>query len=461
MLNPLARWRHDIAATLSLALPVMISRAGILIMVMVDTAMSGRSGASEIAYYGVGAAPLITMIVMGVGLIISVQIICAQAVGAGDTRECGSVWLAGMGYAAVLGIAMVAMTSFPEFWLSKFGQSADIVAGAAPVMYALGWGLPAVLAFSVCNLFLEALDRPLPGMVVMIAGNVLNIAANWILVFGNAGWPAMGAEGAAWATTGVRVIMAIALVVTVLVSVDRARYGFGPWHGSVFRISRRIARIGLPMSLGVGLESSAFATMTMLAGVLGATAVGAYTIAHNLNALVFMFGLGVSTAAAVRTGNAQGRHDAAGLRRAGWVAAGIGTVVLCVLGLLLLLFGPALAALYTREAAITALTLSIMPIVVAMLIPDGLQVVLIGALRGADDFWSGAIAQFVGFWVVMVPLGYWLGVTTNGGVHGLLWAVLIGAVVSSIMVLARFEWLARTRATEFANVLNHRKPIEP
>jgi len=450
MLAGLNRWRADVRATLALALPVMISRAGILVMVMVDTAMSGRSGAGEIAFYGVGAAPLIPLIVLGVGMIISVQIITAQAVGAGATEECGSVWLAGMGYAAVMGVLMVTATSFAPFWLSLFGQSTEITAGAAPVMFALGWGLPAVMAFSVGNLFLEALDRPLPGMLLMIVANVVNVGLNWMLVFGNGGMPALGAEGAAWATTIVRWIMAVAILVYVWFALDRKRYGFGSWRGDIASISWRIARIGSPMALGVGLESSAFAMMTMLAGVLGTTAVGAYTIAHNLNALVFMFALGVSTAASVRVGNAQGRADAGGIRRAGWVATAIGTAVLISLGVLLLAFGSRFVALYTHETAVIALTLSIMPLVIAMLIPDGIQVVLIGALRGGNDFWSGVIAQVVGFWMIMVPLGYWLAIKNDGGVHYLLWAVLAGAVVSSLIALIRFEQLTRRKSREFA-----------
>jgi len=412
--------------------------------------MSGRSGAAEIAFYGVGAAPLIPLIVLGVGMIISVQIITAQAVGAGTTQECGSVWLAGMGYATVMGVLMVTATCFAPFWLSLFGQSPEITAGAAPVMFALGWGLPAVMAFSVGNLFLEALDRPLPGMVTMIVANVINIGLNWLLVFGNGAMPQMGAEGAAWATTIVRWAMAVAILVYVWFALDRERYGFGRWRGDLASIARRIARIGSPMALGVGLESSAFATMTMLAGVLGTTAVGAYTIAHNLNALVFMFALGVSTAASVRVGNAQGRADANGIRRAGWVATAIGTIVLIALGVVLLVFGSQLAALYTHEKAVIVLTLSIMPLVIAMLIPDGVQVVLIGALRGGNDFWSGVVAQVVGFWVIMVPLAYWLGIKNGGGVHHLLWAVLVGAVVSSLIALVRFEQLTRRKAREFA-----------
>jgi len=436
-------WRHHSLATLRLAGPVMVSRAGILLMVVADTAMSGLAGAEQIAAYGIGAAPLIPMMLLAIGWLLGVQILTAQADGAGQSEQGGTIWLVGIVYAVSLGCAFTVMTQFADFWLALFGQTPELIKEAAPVMQMLGFGMPAMLVYTVTNLFLEAIHRPVAGMVIMLLANLVNVALNWVFVIGVGGVEGMGAEGAALATSIVRWLMAFGALGYLFFCVDRARFGLSPFTGGFARIARRIGRIGWPMALGVGLESTAFATVTLMAGVLGATAVSAYTIAHNFNALIFMFALGVSTAAAVRVGNAIGRRDPAGVRHAGWVAVTIGVVILVFLGLVLLVFRAEAVGLYTDDLEVTLLTVAIMPIVVFLLVPDGLQVIVIGALRGGNDFWSGAFAQLVGFWVVMVPMGWYFGLHLGYGVSMLLWAVCVGAAVSSAISIWRFVALGK------------------
>ena len=291
-------WRRELARTITLAWPVMLSRAGIIAMLAVDTAMSGHAGAAEIGFYSIGGAPLVPLIVLSVGLLTATSVLTAQADGAGRGKASGTILLVGIGYALVLGFGAWFLTSLATPALTLFGQSPTMVAGAAPVARAFGIGMPALLVYATTSFYLEALHRPKVGAFFMLAGNIVNVFFNWVFVFGHLGVDAMGAEGAAVATTIVRWLMAIGIVVFTLRQA-MPRPVFSNVTGEFGAIARRFSGIGIPMALGTGLESTAFAALMLIAGSLGHIEVGAYTIAHNLNALAFMFALGLSTAAAI------------------------------------------------------------------------------------------------------------------------------------------------------------------
>lgn len=434
---------RELARTFRLAIPVMFSRAGILIMVAVDTAMSGHAGADQIGFYSIGAAILIPLVVISVGLLTATVVMTAQADGAGRHNEGGTIVVIGFGYALLLGTVALLLTRLAEPILSLFGQDATTVDGAAPVLKMLGLGMPALVCFATASFFLEALHKPIVGTLAMLAGNIVNVMLNWVLVFGNSGFPAMGAEGAAAATTVTRYLMAIGMLLYLWFCLDRERHGIGRLYGNLAMLVRRFAWIGWPMALGAGLESSAFALLMLMAGNMGQVKVGAYAIAHNVNGIAFMFALGLSTAAGIRTGNAWGRSDPSGVSRAGWTAIVCGVSVLAGVALLCLVFSESIVRIYTDDAQIFVLAVSIVPFMAVALIPDGCQVVVIGALRGANDFWSGALSQFAGFWLVMLPVAWYFGVVNGGGVATLLVAVFAGAMVTLMLTTIRFYRITR------------------
>jgi len=436
---------RELGRTLQLALPVMMSRAGILVMVAVDTAMSGHAGSEHIGFYSVGAAPLIPLIVLSVALLTATMVMTAQAEGANQSEQVGSILYIGLFFAVLLGLMALFVTRYAQPALTLFGQTEEMVAGAAPVVRALGLGMPALTIYATISFFLEALHRPKVGMVAMLIANILNIGFNWIFVFGNLGATAMGAEGAAIATTITRYLLAAGMLAFLWVSVDHKHYGFHRLTAKSRQLAKRFLRIGWPMALGTGLESTAFAALMLMAGVLGSVEVGAYAIAHNLNAIAFMLALGLSTAAGIRTGNAWGRQDTAGIRWAGWVAVLSGAGLLILVAIIFLALKSQLVAIYTSDIAVVSLAIAVMPFMAASLIPDGTQVIVIGALRGANDFWTGALAQFVGFWIVMVPLGWYFGIEQQGGARILLLAVFCGALVSLGIASARFFKIADDR----------------
>ena len=425
--------------TLRLAVPVMFARLGVLTIVTMDTAMSGHASRDDLAWYAIAVAPQVPLLLVGIGLLMGTVVMTAQAIGAGRPERCGAIWRTGLAHAAGVGVVMAVACAFGESLLLAIGQPEDIAAGGGRVLLALGYGLPGMLMYVATSFFLEGIGRPVPGMVIIIVANILNMGLNWLLIFGHGGFPALGAEGAAIASSIVRWCMFAAAALYVLRFINRRRFGIATASDPSQRLGPRMRRIGLPMGIAHGLEASAFAVMTLIAGLLGAAEVGGYSIPMNLLALAFMGAIGLSTAASVRVGNAVGREDPAGVRWAGWVAVGVATVYLAAAAIAFALVPIRLAALYTADAAVLAIAAPTILVCAVAAIPDGVQGVLMGALRGASDVWPATFLYIFSFWVVMVPLGYWLAVSRAMGAPGLMMAVVAGATVAAVLLGWRFR----------------------
>jgi MATE family multidrug resistance protein len=445
---PATTLSEHIGRTLKLAVPVMLSRAGILIMTVVDSAMTGHAGAIELAYYGLAMAPQILLMLIGIGLLLGTVILTAKADGAGRSGECGAIWRISLIHAAVCGVLGLLLSYGGEWFLLQVGQGPDLARGSGAVMIAFAWGIPGMLLYVATTLFLEGISRPVPSMLIMLLANILNAFLNWLLIFGNWGLPALGGEGAAWATTIVRWFMFFAAAAYVWFALDRRHYGITAAIADVRGLSRLLRRIGYPMALSQGMESSAFSAMTLFAGLLGPVQVAAFQALMSSIALVFMFALGLAVAASVRVANAVGRRDASGIRYAGWVAAGLAAVMLSVFALLFASFPAAVASIYTTEPEVKVVAVAAIAMSAFMLIPDGLQAVLMGSLRGMADVWPATLLFFVAFWLVMIPAGYLLGVSWGGGAVGLVQAIMLGCITAAVLLALRFHRVSKRWSAE-------------
>ena len=433
---------EHISRTLRLAVPVMFSRAGILVLTVVDSAMTGYAGAVELAYYALGMAPQLFITLIGIGSLLGTVVLVAQADGAQRWQECGAIWRIALLHAAVYGVLLLILSYAGEWFLLLVGQEPDLARGGGIVAMILGWSVPALLMYAATTMFLEGIGRPVPGMIIMLLANILNAFCNWLLIFGHWGFPAMGAEGATLATTIARWFMFFAALYYVFTCVDSVRYGIKGVMSNFWQTGKHLRRIGYPMALSQGMESGAFTAVTLFAGLLGAVQVAAFQVTMSLIALVFMFALGFSIAASVRVGNAVGRQDARGVRYAGWVAASLAIVVLALWGGVFATIPELLTVLYTQETDVAVLAAAAIAMSALVLVPDGLQAVLMGALRGVADVWPATVLYFISFWLVMVPLSYLLGVYWQGGAVGLVQGIALGCVVAAILLAGRFHWVS-------------------
>ncbi|MBT3926601.1 MAG: MATE family efflux transporter [Rhodospirillaceae bacterium] len=441
--GPTMNFATHLKRTVRLAGPMIVMRAGLLIMVAVDTAMIGHYGTLNLAYYAAGNALQVVMVLVTVGLLQGTMVLVAQAHGAGAEQECGSYWRVGLVHGVVLGLAMAGICFLGEIILVAVGQSAELASGGAAVLRMISWGLPALGMWVATSFFLDGLSRPLPSMVLTLLAIFFNAGLNAIFIYGALGAPEMGAEGAALATSITRWVMFAALVLYVLKLPDRAALGIGGAIRNFWLIARKLRRIGIPMGAARGLEAAAFSALTMLAGLLGTVPLAGYQIAFNLVALVFMCAIGVAGAGTIRVGNAVGRHNSADIRYAGWSALTLITIIMAFFTVLFFALGTSLAELYTDDPAVIFVAVPLIFIAGIVLIFDGGQAVLMGALRGMADVWLPPVMQFVSWWGVAVPVAYVLAFHAGLGTPGLMWGFLAGALVSCTSLALRFTLVSR------------------
>lgn len=437
------QFRAQFISIVRLAAPVSLSRVGMLMLLIVDVAMVGRADSTELAYFALANAVQLVLFLIGVGMMVGTAVLTAQAIGAGARHECGPIWRVAVMHALLLGIGFGLLTLLGEWFFLTTGQEAGLAAGAGGVIAWMGLGLPAGLIYVCSTLFLEALDRPRMGLAAMAVANLGNIGLNWLLIEGQAGWPAMGAEGAALATAAARWLAALILVLYILRQPAAAGYGvLGPLTGGR-AIGRKLRRLGYPMGLAQGLESAAFGTLVLLAGQFGALAVAGYQIAFNVIAFAFMPAIGIGTATAVRVGNAIGARDRAAMAAAGWSGAVAVLLAMWAQAIVVFVMPVTIISIFTSDAAVIALTVPVLFVAGFTMLTDGVQAVMMGALRGAADVWVPTSIQLCSFFLVMVPAAAVFAFPLGLGTPGLMAGAFCGVTLSATLLCLRFRVVSR------------------
>ncbi len=438
--------RAEFRPTLRLAIPLVLAELGWMSMAIVDTMMVGRlpNSATAIGAVSLGSILVHVLAAFGGGVLVGLDTLVSQAFGAGQREDCHRSLVHGI-YLS-LGLAPLLMAPVWLFdSLLRYARIApDIIALAVPYSKAMAWGtLPLLLYFAVRRC-MQGMNMVRPIAFALVSANLINAGGNWLLIYGKLGAPAMGAVGSGWSTAWARIYLA-AVLVGYLLWYDRkhrTRLLRTPIQPDLMRIRRLIA-LGFPAAMQISLEIGVFALVTALIGRLGAVSLASHQIALNTVSLTYMVPLGVSSAAAVRVGQAIGRRDPQGAADAGGSAIFFGALFMTLAGIALLLFPRAIARLYTPDAAIIRSTVLLLAAGAAFQLFDGIQTVATGALRGAGDTRTPMLCHFTAYWIIGLPLGAWLCFRKNMGAFGL-WAGLSLALILIGIVLL-FAWQRTVR----------------
>ncbi len=457
--------RADVRATVALALPVTTVQVGMMLMGVVDAMMVGRISAEALAAVAIGNLYFFTLAVFGMGILMSLDPVVSQAVGAGDRSGIARAVQRGLVIAAAVSTVVSLLLVPGEQLLTLIRQPAEVVPTAAGYARASILGVAPFFAFAVFRQTLQAMGIVRPIVVVIVAANALNALLNWMLVFGKLGAPALGPVGSGWASSLSRLAMAAGLLA---LGWRALRPALRPLRRDAlaWRPFTRMLRIGVPIGIQHQLEMGAFGLVAVLMGWFGATEVAAHHVAINLASLTFMVPLGIAAAGAVLVGQAVGRGDEAAARRAAATAVlgGFGVMTLSAV-LFLTLPGP-LARLYTDDLPAIALAVTLIPIAGVFQVFDGVQVVSSGVLRGVGDTRAPLAINLFGFWFIGLPVSLLAAFTFGMGPVGLWWGLVAGLMVVAVALLVRLRVrfrrpLARlqlddhglTRTDEFATAL--------
>jgi MATE family multidrug resistance protein len=437
-------FRAELRAMVRLALPVVAVQVGWMAMGVVDTIVVGHVSADAMAAVALGNLLFLAVSIFGMGVLTGLDPVVAQAVGARDEPAVARGVQRGL--VLVLGLTVLStMALLPARpLLLALRQPAEIVPTvAAYTRVAIGGFLPFYVVVLV-RVLLQATGGVGPLVWATLAANVLNLALNWVFVFGHLGVPAYGAVGSSWATTLSRWALAIFMVAF---SWRRLRAQLLPFRPESFALRPlgRILLLGAPIGIQYELELGIFNVVGLMMGWLGAIPMAANQVALNIASITFMVPLGVSIAASVLVGHAVGRGDAEEARRAALAALVCGVGFMALSAIVMLAAPETLAQAYTTDVAVARLAATLIPIAGVFQVFDGTQVVSIGVLRGMGDTRTPMLVNVLGYWVIALPLSAWLGLRTPAGPAGMWWGLVVGLAVVALILVSRVR--SRLRGT--------------
>jgi len=430
---------------LRLAAPLALTELGWMVMGIVDTIMAGRLNAAAVGAGSLGNMLFYPVAVAGTGMLLGMDTLVAQAFGADDAHDCRRSLVGGMWLSAAVSLPVTAVLLALIPVIGAAGTNPAVFAQFGPYLKALLWGIPPLMFFAAFRRYLQAVDVVKPLVVSMIVGNLLNLVGDWALMFGHWGAPAMGLVGSGWSTSISRVTMMAILAGAVLWHERKSGYLLFhiSWRPDLARI-RGLVRLGVPAALQMLFEGSVFGLVTVWAARLDEDSLAAHSVAVQVIATNFMIPLGISSAAAVRVGQAIGRKDSAGAAAAGWTGLLLSSIFMGACAVAMLLVPGLIVRAFIPDPAVMAIGSVLLRIAAFFELFDGFQIVATGALRGIGDTRSPMIAHLLGYWAVGVPAGYFLCFPKHWGAPGI-WTGLTAALILIGASLLAVWWRAIRR----------------
>lgn len=448
MIN-LQQYTKEFKYNLSLSFPVILGLLGHTIVQLVDNIMVGQLGTTELAAISLGNSFVFIAMSLGIGFSTAITPLVAQADGRKDRAAAQDVLSHGVVLCMILGVSLFIAVFSVRKLMYSMGQPPAVVEYAFPYLKWVAASLVPLIIFQAYKQFADGLSKTHPAMYATVFSNILNVIINYFLIFGYGGFPKMGVEGAAIGT----LIARIGAVIFILLFIQyhslfkgySLRIGFKKQRISLFK---KILSLGFPSALQMFFEVAFFTMAIWMSGILGKNSQAANQIALNLSSMTFMFAMGLGVVAMIRVGNQFGMKTYVDLRRIAislFLLIGLFDVLFCII---YLSFNDQLPWIYLENygAATPADALEVVSISAGLLlvsgffqITDGLQAVILGALRGIQDVNVPTTLTFISYMVIGLPVSYYLGLKTSLGAVGIWLGLLTGLSTSALLLFLRFQ----------------------
>ncbi|RIY03336.1 MATE family efflux transporter [Aureimonas flava] len=439
-----ASWRAHLRAMLVLGIPLIGAQLAQMSINVTNTVLIGWLGPVELAAAVLTSQTFYVFWMFGSGLAYAVMPMAAAANGRGDTRAVRrsvrmGLWAVGIFSA----IAMVPLWFTRDIFLA-LGQDPRVAELGGRYMRILQWSMLPYLATFVLRSYLSALERPRAVLVATVAGAIVNAFANYALIFGHFGLPALGLTG-----SGIASVTTSAFVLLSLIAYTRAVPAFAPYdlwrrfHLPDWEALREVARLGWPIGATIVAEVGLFTAASVMMGWIGTVELAAHGIALQLASTSFMIPLGLSSAATVRVGSAYGRGSAGDVARAARVAMMVAIGIAFFAALLFWLMPERLIGLYLdlgqpEAAVVLATAVPLLAVAAAFQLIDAAQVTANGVLRGLKDTRTPMLIAVASYWAVGMPVAYTLAFPVGWGGVGVWWGLASGLLVAAVSMTARY-----------------------
>ncbi|MDQ6813375.1 MAG: MATE family efflux transporter [Bacteroidota bacterium] len=430
----------DFSRTLKIATPLIISNVAQTGLGLIDSAMIGA-----VDYRQLAASSLVINIisiaqVLGMGMAIAISPLVAIANGQNNSYQASKVLFNGFILSTLAATIIAALLAFTSHLLFHLGQDREVATLALPFYKLIAWSLIPMLMFAAVKQFCDGLEFTKTAMTLSLISLPLNAFLNWIFIYGRFGFPRMELAGAGLGTLITRVLIAVVLIIIVL-----KHKIFKPYilaRATAWKIDtntwKELLQIGVPTSLQYGMEVAAFSLSGIIIGWLGATSQAAHQIALNLATATFMAAAGLSLGGSIRVANAYGRNERGLLRNIGTSTIGGGLIYGCVCALLFILFRNQLPLLFTNNTEVATISSALLVFAALFQISDATQSIGVGLLRGMKDVKTPTLFVAIAYWLIGIPVGYFLSFNLHMGASGIWLGFVTGLSASSILLNTRF-----------------------
>jgi len=431
--------------TLSLAFPIMIGEVAQLSLGLIDSAMVGAVGYRQLAAAALVLSVINIPFVFGIGITISVSQMVSMAHGTRDAKKVSHYLFNGFWLCVISAVAIAVILEFSKDILFHLGQDPEVAQLAVPYLQIMGWGIIPMILFLSLKQFTDGLEYTKTAMVLSLGAIPLNAFLNWLLIYGNWGFPRMELYGAGLGTLITRSVMFVVLALVIIFHPVFKKYmliGKRAWYFRMQTI-KDLLHIGIPSSLQIAMEAGAFAVSGILIGTLGAVSLASHQIALSVASFTFMISMGLSQAGSIRTSNAFGRKDWKLIGAIGKSTLIIALIYGATCALFFIVFKNQLPLLFNKNAEVVTLASLLMVFAALFQISDSTQAICAGLLRGVKDVKVPTFFIAIAYWVVGLPLGYYLTFNMGMGASGIWTGFIAGLTLSAIFLTFRFSKLVR------------------